>query len=471
MFKYLRPNFSYHPLNYLLSLLVFVGSFSFASMASAFEDDGTWVSNKFYYVSGYYPATARPTASEACSVYGNMWGSEGTHSGARCNLANGGWQTLNGPFDCSSSTPLSAGCGESPISPEPQGCNELAEQNPDPFNMSLPSGFTMTVCRSGCKAISAGGFGIELGDGSYFGQYRYTGIPCPGGFNAAAGDVTDVQDIYQHDDELQSCYTPDGVLIGRIGTGMPCPSNVYACYDEKGTFTGTAPGGSVCEKGSKNFASERPNDKTQSTQRTCDSNGVCTEVSETTSTQKGADGSTVSKTTKTTKSYDANGNLTSETTETEESSCLDETCNAPPDSVTGTEQCVNKPLCTGDIMACELINLQWEQNCSTRALSAKNLSDYLTSDQSPAKGVEVDEYGQMTALDGGEINIADGFNFSSIFKDSGRAGSCPADTATILGQKFSWSTICESAEAMRWLVIFAAVFLSVLMIRRSIFGA
>lgn len=111
---YLIPSFSRHPLNFCALLVVFLGSFSFTSLAHAFEDDGTWVSNNYYYVSGYYPSTASPTASGACTAYGNIWGSVGTHSGTRCNLANGGWQTLNGPFACSGSMPASAACGESP---------------------------------------------------------------------------------------------------------------------------------------------------------------------------------------------------------------------------------------------------------------------------------------------------------------------------------------------------------------------
>jgi hypothetical protein len=473
MFDYFKPRFSSHPLNYIAVLLVFIGSFGWASYAVSDDFIDQYYTEGFYYTGNGYTghSPSEIAALYNASVGGGLYFTYENNFGTNI-IIRSYWSVNNNYNGLFSATRHECGSDGSNYCvpfppPEPQNCSELATENPDSHPFNLPGGYSLAVCKNGCRMTQSGS-GIHHTDGSYSGGYKYSGLPCPSGFSMGEPMTAEKTDVYNLDDELQNCYTPDGVLLGRVGIGMSCPTGVYACYDSNGTFTGTAPGGSECESGSKNFSSERPVSDVSSTQKKCLADGTCTETTETVNTEKAPDGSIVSSTTRTTKNYDADGNLVSEETETEESACLGEECNAVEVSVTGADDCAAPPICTGDVIQCNSLLLQWYDVCSASGLTADALTAFVEAPTSPQSGTLIDEWGQLSALDGGQVDVDGLFDFNSTFGDNGRAGSCPADESTVLGAVFKWDTICDASSEMRPLVLFAAVFLCIVMIRRTV---
>ena len=107
MSDYFKPSFKNHPLNYLFIIFVFFGSFSWSSVAFSFEDDGTYVSGKFYY--NLNAAAYGPTKASACA-----------NSPFNMPVVNGGCKRSNGYIytltlvTCSASSNPLAQCGVSP---------------------------------------------------------------------------------------------------------------------------------------------------------------------------------------------------------------------------------------------------------------------------------------------------------------------------------------------------------------------
>jgi hypothetical protein len=99
--------------------------------------------------------------------------------------------------------------------------------------------------------------------------------------------------------------------------------------------------------------------------------------------------------------------------------------------------------------------------------------------QAKAQGVlpsgETDEWGQLTGIHAGTVDVSEQFGLSDIFADNGAAGSCPSPESIglgIIGQaiEFKWDTVCEFLSFIRPIVIFAAMWIAAAMISGTVLG-
>lgn len=464
-----------------LFFFVFLFFFSIASVAFAFEDDGYWQN-------GYYwklLSTSGPTPSSVCKPPNYI--TNKTTKNFQCNLVPSGNSYYATRYVCNSSSPSSAKCGIEPDPPEPQSCQDLKDNYPDGFTTSY-SGYSLQICERGCLATTSG---VQVQDvdnpNVWHSTIIYSGEECNSGFNADSG-AEQVKDQYQHDEELQNCYDSSGRLIGQISLGLSCPS-LDICYDvSTGAAIGTTSQSTSCESGVKrNELTVDPNDTSVSSSKTQveHADGSITETIETVTTESGLDGSIETTVETTTREIDANGNVVSEETEIKkDTNKTTISCDTRPDlpeckikndnpTASVPDNCLTPPVCTGDPVGCASVEIQWRELCNTDSMNEQEFEEWKQSSEVLNKyGVDVDENGVLAALDRGEIDVGDSLNLDDL-GDNGSTGSCPADYELgILGSviSFKYDSICDFAESVRPLVIFASIFLCMLMVSRSLVG-
>ncbi|MBR9827163.1 MAG: hypothetical protein GYB41_00690 [Oceanospirillales bacterium] len=129
--------------------------------------------------------------------------------------------------------------------------------------------------------------------------------------------------------------------------------------------------------------------------------------------------------------------------------------------------------CSGSVINCYLAEKQYNYACAfyDDDEMSSAVSDAISAGYLPEG--KLDEYGQLDGLDSGEVNIAQSFNVSSMWQDSGSSGSCPAPIQrTIAGFNidFSFQPLCDLAGLIRGFVIFMATWLSANMLSQVLLG-
>jgi hypothetical protein len=303
----------------------------------------------------------------------------------------------------------------------------------------------LQICNQGCNATAAGGVGVFDATGTGVARYTYDGTPCPGGdgYNSELG----IEDNILETEPPKNCYGADGSYLGQVSANANCP-NLVNCYSvDDGQFMGTAGDPSSCEAGTVTKTELPPAIKNQidTTQQTTEStsnpDGSVTETTTTETTEKGADGSTYSRQTTTTCTTAADGTRSCNTTVSDVAdACTGADCPVDPMSEQGVEAAVK---------------------------------------QAKAQGVlpsgETDEWGQLTGIHAGTVDVSEQFGLSDIFADNGAAGSCPSPESIglgIIGQaiEFKWDTVCEFLSFIRPIVIFAAMWIAAAMISGTVLG-
>lgn len=485
---YFQPNFNaaYFP-NWVAVIGVFLLTFTYTS-AFAFEDDGSWDNGYFYISNG----NEGPTHQSVCVpprpyVYGSYC------SGSPSQLYSG---ALISKYSCYSTTGdpkrtgqawINTGCGTTPEPVPPENCTEYALQNPDGVSATI-SGYQAEFCVNGCNA-SFGGVAIKSADSDdWTGDAQLTGGSCNGGYQDGLG-AQEIIDFYAHDAQLQNCYDSTGKLIGQISTALSCPT-LDICYDvSTGNAVGTTSQSASCTTGVKynDLDQAVKNENVAvSESETLNPDGSSEVVKDTVTTQTGLDGSTESTIETTTTNKDSSGTTTSEETKTrKELSSGSDYCDVKPNdplcklvkdnsaaSLSGN--CDTPPTCSGDPVGCASVRLQWEKFCADQSATESDFESWRTDSATVTKyGVDVDSNGVLTSLGKGEIDVQDTLGLSSL-GDTGAAGSCPSPIDLgLLGAviPFSFDTICDYATTARPLVIFASLYLCMVMVRRSLLGA
>lgn len=477
---YLQPNFkaAYLP-NWLAVFAVFLFTFSFASLVSADHYDGYdhyWESLEGHFGSTPLEAcqSAYPDTTQALYAVVN-------HQHGSCR--DDGFVVL-GFFAVRS-------CGESQESycqpPPPVDCSEYASQNPDGVSATI-SGYQAEFCVNGCNA-SFGGVSIKLnGSDDWQGTAQLTGGSCNGGYQDGLG-AQEIIDFYAHDSDLQNCYDSTGRLIGQVSSVLSCPT-LDICYDSStGDPVGTTSQSTSCSSGVKYNDLDQavaPNVVSSSDSEVLNPDGSSTVTTDTVTTQTGLDGSTESTIETTVTEKDSGGSVTSENTTTrKELSSGSDYCDVNPNdplcklvknetSASLSGNCDTPPSCSGDPVGCASVQLQWEKFCADQTATESDFEAWRTDSATVTKyGVDVDENGVLTSLSKGEIDVQGTLGLSSL-GDGGAAGSCPSPIDLgLLGAviPFSFDTICDFATTARPLVIFASLYLCMVMVRRSLIGA
>ncbi len=523
--SYLKPNFKHHPLNYVFALIFFVLGFV---PASAFADTQYYYANGFnppQYSSLSAFSSANPpyqiidvsqcvSGSYAYATHGISSESNPTHCIGTARIAI-----------CSGATPyfsdVTSSCTSvAPEPDEPENCADLAGQT-----ASVHAG-SLTTCIAGCLAQtdSNAGITVVLGGGSAsssLNTFTYTGDTCNTSPNVPwqeqykdLFDGTDhanpAETVTQQDEEpdQHSCYDTDGKFLGRVSFKVNCPTDRQRCYDNgTGQTTYVITPGQSCPTGSSTKqGADRETLKNWAENTVTNPDGSTTTTKTQTKTETGIDGSKHTTTTTTTGGKNADGSDKAETTTTSKKS-TDENENTK-DVVSGLTNCGTKPKCQGDVLECAQIQLSWAQycdgqgaevggldNCQTppsctgdklqcaviqqnwkRAcndpLTQENLDEALASNAfgSLSANAEVDEDGALTGITE-VVDIEASLGLGNVLGDNGRSGSCPSDIPLLLSQAtqiFKFDSICAMMTALRPLVIFAAGFLSVMMIYRAV---
>lgn len=116
--SYLRPTFSSHPFNYFLVFIVFLFSFSFSSLAIAFDDDGSWEDGKYwlYFNANNSSSGYAPTASGLCAQLGGQY--DAARFGVNyCSGLGYMYHEWCGSYQSTSTFIENSGCGQSPSVP------------------------------------------------------------------------------------------------------------------------------------------------------------------------------------------------------------------------------------------------------------------------------------------------------------------------------------------------------------------
>lgn len=466
--SYFKPRFNHkYPLNYVVLLFVFVGSFSISSIAFAFEDDGTWQSDKYwlYFNASGSSSGYSPTASGLCSQLGGEY--DAPRFGVNfCGGIGYMYHEFCGSYQSTSAFINESGCGQFPEPEEPQDCADLQSQNPDPITMEYVGGYQIQFCNNGCVMKDSG---TGSGDfGSYIiGDYNYTGGDCNGGFNADSG-LTEI-DTYSHDDDLQNCYDGTGKLIGQISVDLTCPS-LDICYDlTTGKPIGTTSSSTSCENGGKYSDLTQDQKNALKTESKTDTSvilpdGTVTETTETTVSETGLDGTSTTETTVTETTTNPDGSTSTETTTEEKTTdCTGDKCTEK--AIKNLDNCSESLQCSGDIFQCQQLRIEKDKAC---ALTEDSLKNWVESDSFKDKiHAEIDGDGQLTALDGGTVDVSASLNVNGWMNDDGVTAACPAPIPA--GDYFIDITpFCTFMDEIRAVVIFFNTIAIIWFFRRSL---
>lgn len=488
-FNYLKPNFNIkHPLNILFLVLLFVGFFSSASIATAatvYYATPSPTATKYSSLEACFDRVEQVVQSRSYQINSCSLKSKTTTSYYGTSYHRWNWECqtedINGYINPDGGLCHSSTSQQLVWTPPPESCQDLVDNNPDGVVFSL-STYESEICSQGCR-MTTGAQSRASGDSEWSGTGTYTGQECDGGFNAESGIQT--IDAYSHDDDLQNCYDSNGRLIGQISVSASCPQ-LSVCYDAStGESIGTTSSSTACESGVKYnelSSTVSPSDKSTATTTTVDADGTTTEVKETVSTQTGLDGSEEVVKETTTIVRDANGQILDNTTVQETSTVSAQSpCESNPNlaecqvkddqkvEVKLSDNCVTPPACSGDPVGCSSLIIQWEQQCST--LTPDGFDSWKASADGQSYSEDVDQYGQMMGMDAGTVDLAQELNLSGL-GDNGDAGVCPSPHTLAFGllgsASFEYTTICQAASVGRPIVIFAAMWLSFVMVRRKL---
>lgn len=362
-----------------------------------------------------------------------------------------------------------------PPPPPPESCTDLQSQEDPAGTIYEADKVTLVACNQGC-AIEIDTYLWSESGQNWLLNGSFTGVECPGGFDENAGFFGDWKDIDPDEQEWQNCYNSSGTYIGQVGANMTCPSFVNCWNEDRTHVDAVAPDPGSCPTGTTSDATrDQANWTTESAQTsTTNPDGSSETETQTTTTQTGLDGSKSSSTTLVNTTCDAAQNCTTTETAIEAGEdCEGLNCGADEMTVDNYDDCTGNLVCTGDVHNCALLELERAKVCQALSLDEDSVAAALAQAAGEGKLASVDQDGLLT--DGLEtsVNIPSVFNLSGVLADNGAAGSCPAPhDFTFMGAtiQFKYDTICGALEDIRPLVLFAASFLCMMMIGRSVLG-
>ncbi|MCP8686070.1 hypothetical protein [Marinobacterium sedimentorum] len=499
--RYLKPNFSNHPLNYIFALAVGFIFFLLASFANAHND--VYIHRIVQAPEETQQQTINRMISDCSNTVrpGSFEGYAYKSSQGNCGTSIKTWDNDDG-YDAYHNwlyreygTAETTSCGnaycdhrivhywrlfstdncpagmedldENGVCDEPiEDCNELQTLEPDSYLYTSDKYFNYG-CDNSCLLV-ADTATYSKENNSWLVFAKYTGENCPGtnGYNADSEFVGNFKDVYPEDQEMQNCYKPDGTFMGRIGIEMNCPTYVNCWNEDRTMVTAVAPDPNSCPSGTESDTSRdaQQGAVSQTQTETVNPDGSTESVTETSTEQTALDGSKGSSKTYTTTTCDPQNNCTTtETTQETGSVCEGEDCFTDPE-VSDVLSCSDQFECTGDVLQCAQLQINFERSCSY--ISDESIQEWIESDDfGDHVAVGTDADGQLSALNGGTIDVAESLGVPDWMVDDGVTADCPQVISGWI--ELDMGPLCSFFSAMRYPVLFFNGFAIMMFIRRA----